>query len=165
MGIATLNTSFWGGQIVGANALFINLSGAGFQNEMIINHAATFINLEAPTNVIGNGGGGLYIGSGKHLNIEFPTVFIGPVWGPGDIRVTLSGYADYLPGAGKAAATFLNSGGITLNRQSSGCIFIPGASTVGACNSPVTVANLDTIFGATTGALFSGAASIGNWNP
>jgi hypothetical protein len=86
-------------------------------------------------------------------------------WGPGGLALTYTARLNYTAGASQAAATFANSGGITLNSQSLGCVAKPSSSTI-TCNTSITAANLDTNLGATAGCIgpLSGA-SICNYGP
>lgn len=165
IGMNTLAILFYGGQVVGPGPFTLNLSGAQLLNDIILNPGGgSFVNLEFPSNVIFSA----YIGSGKHLNVEAPTLISSParIWGPGDVRVTLNARLQYPAGAGAAAATFLNSGGITMNGQTKACLVAPGAaSAFGTCNIVVSASTLDSNGGTTSMCLSPGATSICNYGP
>ncbi len=72
------------------------------------------------------------------------------VWGPGTFNTTV--HVQYNAGAGKAATTFTVTN-LRVNFQTKACIAQPGAAAIGACNTTLTAANLDTNAGATSGCL------------
>lgn len=88
----------------------------------------------------------------------------GPVvWGGGTLNGTGTVHINYPAGAGKAAATFINTGGLRLNGQTKACLNIPStASTTMSCNLTLTPAQLDTSLGATYGCLVGGGAMFCN---
>jgi len=85
------------------------------------------------------------------------------VWGPGSINVIGASRLTYAAGAGKAAATFTQTGSTKINGGTVACIGVPTATSIGACNTTISAANLDTNLGATSGCLFvPGGAAMCN---
>ncbi len=90
----------------------------------------------------------------------------GIVWGPGQVQIVGTGRLKYPSGAGAAAASFLQTGAWSVNAQTKACIAQPGAAAIGACNTTVSAANLDTNAGATAGCLVAlGGGSVCNYGP
>jgi hypothetical protein len=112
----------------------------------------------------GGPGSGVYLQGGMRVSSR-NVLALGTVWGPGSLNVAGDARVTYPPGAGGAAATFLQLGGLALNSQTKGCSLVPGVSAgFGPCNLPVTVATLDAIAGPASACLTSGA-SICNFGP
>jgi hypothetical protein len=110
-------------------------------------------------------GSTLTVNGSLNLNSSdsFPT--LGPfLWGTGTLGVTSNGHVTYPSGAGEAAATFLETGGITLNGQTKACLGVPTvASPTLTCNITASAANADSNLGATLGCLWvEGGGSLCN---
>ncbi len=84
------------------------------------------------------------------------------IWGPGTFAAEFGlGRVTYAAGAGQAAATFLNAGGLLANNQTKGCLMVPSATTTTwTCNLSLTPAVLDAQLGGTTGCLGIPGGSI-----
>jgi hypothetical protein len=94
------------------------------------------------------------------------TPAIGPfVWGTGTLGIVGKGIVTYPVGAGNAAATFLQTGGLTFNSQTKTCLGVPSVATPTlTCNITGTPANADTNLGATAGCLWvEGGSSLCNF--
>jgi hypothetical protein len=74
-----------------------------------------------------------------------PTQYGGPfLWGPGALDVGGGARLEYPAGQGKAQATFLQSGRITLNGEATACAVDTAGSGGWKCGIALTASNLDT---------------------
>jgi hypothetical protein len=89
------------------------------------------------------------------------------IWGPGILNMIGAGRVAYPVGSGKAAATFLNTGGLQANGQSRGCLGVPTAgSAYASCNLALTPTQLDTSLGTTVGCIGApNSAGYCNYGP
>jgi hypothetical protein len=116
--------------------------------------------------------GALYLDTSVvfHTDVEARSTTSGSVtspivWGPGTFNAWMSSMVTYPSGAGKGAATFVNTGGLQIDSQSLACKGQPGAGGITiACNLSLNAALLDTNAGATSGCTFvAGGAAFCNF--
>jgi hypothetical protein len=144
--------------LLNAGLIFVNPSylyvpAISAYNDAILNAGATLISGNASNNwgptpgAVGSIFGNVYIVNqvqiSSALTIFSPSTQLGSVWGPGTL-VLSNGRFSYPSGAGAAAATFLNSGGLKISTSTAACSTSQAATDVVSCGISLTPANLDT---------------------
>ncbi len=122
--------------------------------------------------MLGGSLSGTYIETGSTVTVNANQVDIiadlnganALIWGPGSIEANANARLKYAPGAGGAAASLLLKGTIKINGQSQACIAQTTASTIGACNTAISVTTLDANLGTIPGCLTTlGSGAICNF--
>lgn len=148
-----------------------SVSGIQLDDDVIV----TTLSATLPPSAQTVGLGEVYLDTGTVLNITQSgnATVLGAaqsatniVWGPGTINMSRQSRTVYTIGAGKAATTFLQTGGLQLNGDATnGCSLVLSTGTW-TCTNAITPAQLDILGGATVTALSRepGGASITNGN-
>lgn len=143
---------FQGGQIGNAStSVFSDIQSADVDGDIILSNSfgatlsgsTLFGNVYIDTSVIASTLGAVAMNVSTAYGLPHS-------WGPGILNAASTSRIAYTAGAGEAVAQFLNTGGLTVNSQTKGCIAQPGASAIGACNTVVSPTTLDANGGATS---------------